>query len=163
MAWARISNSFDDDPKVLALLEHDGGVRAAGLWTVCLTWASRHRHPSRPAHIPNEIPAKFDPQRGVELAGLLVHVGMWTVCDDGWLFTESDLFEWGPMDGRRSYIPRWLRRLIHTRDGWRCLKCGSPEDLTLDHIQPWSLGGPDTEDNLRTLCRSCNSSKGARV
>lgn|GEM_PF-4388904 len=163
MAWARISNSFDDDSKVLALLEHDDGARAVGLWTVCLTQASRHRHPSRPAHVPSGVPVEFDPRRGAELADLLVQVGLWAACDGGWVFVESDLFEWGPMDGRRAYIPKWLRRLVHARDGGRCLECGAAEDLTLDHVWPWSLGGQDTKENLRTLCRSCNSSKGARV
>lgn len=163
MAWARIDDAFDDHPKVLSLLDMDGGAAAIGLWTVCLTWASRHRHPSRPAHVPDGLPAEFDPQRGAESANLLVQAGLWAACDDGWLFVESDLFEWGPMDGRRSYIPKWLRRFVHARDNWRCLECGGDEDLTLDHIWPWSLGGQDTKENLRTLCRSCNSSKGARV
>lgn len=32
-------------------------------------------------------------------------------------------------------------------------------DLTVDHIQPRSLGGSDQPDNLRVLCRGCNSRK----
>ena len=32
-----------------------------------------------------------------------------------------------------------------------------------DAIHPYSLGGEDTFDNLQTLCRPCNSRKGARV
>lgn len=63
----------------------------------------------------------------------------------------------------RPYIPVALRTFVYDRDGWRCQECGTTEDLSLDHIYPWSLGGPDTEENLRTLCRSCNSRKGARV
>ena len=34
---------------------------------------------------------------------------------------------------------------------------------TRDHIFPRSLGGSDDLDNLRLLCRPCNSKKGARV
>lgn len=63
----------------------------------------------------------------------------------------------------RPYIPDELRLRVYTRDGFRCLRCGTAEDLSLDHIYPWSLGGPDTEENLQTLCRPCNSSKGAKV
>lgn len=37
------------------------------------------------------------------------------------------------------------------------------EHLSLDHIHPYSLGGEDTLGNLQTLCRPCNSRKGARV
>jgi hypothetical protein len=63
----------------------------------------------------------------------------------------------------RDHIPKALREAVYARDGYRCCLCGADEELSLDHIYPWSLGGPDTEDNLRVLCRSCNSSKGARV
>lgn len=63
----------------------------------------------------------------------------------------------------RKKIPDALRMAVYDRDGWRCLHCGAEENLSLDHIQPWSLGGADTMENLQTLCRSCNSRKGARV
>ena len=43
-----------------------------------------------------------------------------------------------------------------------CLACGTKDDLTLDHVVPLALGGADSEDNIQVLCRSCNSSKGAR-
>lgn len=62
----------------------------------------------------------------------------------------------------RPPIPIGVRLSVFGRDGYRCADCGSTEDLTLDHIHPWSRGGSDTEDNLRVLCRSCNSRKGAR-
>lgn len=66
---------------------------------------------------------------------------------------------WKP---RRSF-PAGLREQVYERDGHQCVACGTGERLTLDHIVPYSHGGPDTFDNLRTLCHSCNSSKGARV
>lgn len=62
----------------------------------------------------------------------------------------------------RNRIPLHVRRAVLARDGWRC-PCGATTDLTIDHIWPLSRGGPDTEDNLRVLCRSCNSSKGAKT
>ena len=62
----------------------------------------------------------------------------------------------------RSSIPRRTREAVYMRDSFRCVSCGSTEELSLDHIIPFSMGGPDTEDNLQTMCRSCNSSKGAR-
>ena len=68
-----------------------------------------------------------------------------------------------PAKRYRAKIPADIRRAIHERDGWACLHCGSRDDLTLDHIVPWSAGGPDGIDNLQTLCRSCNARKGARV
>jgi hypothetical protein len=63
----------------------------------------------------------------------------------------------------RAPISDGVRDFVFDRDGHACRLCGATEDLTLDHIHPWSLGGPDTPDNLRVLCRPCNSSKGDRV
>lgn len=63
----------------------------------------------------------------------------------------------------RRHIAETLRWSVYERDGWACLHCGTTENLSLDHIHPYSLGGPDTFDNLQTLCRSCNSRKGAKV
>lgn len=64
---------------------------------------------------------------------------------------------------RRAAIPAEIRAEVFERDGRRCVKCGTVEDLTLDHVHPWSLGGADTADNLRVLCRSCNSRKNNRL
>lgn len=63
----------------------------------------------------------------------------------------------------RRHIPDSIRLAVYERDGWKCLHCGTTERLSLDHIHPWSLGGEDTLVNLQTLCRPCNSRKGARV
>jgi hypothetical protein len=63
----------------------------------------------------------------------------------------------------RASIPDEVRSFVFERDGHSCLRCGATEGLTLDHIHPWSIGGPDTADNLQVLCRPCNSSKGDRV
>lgn len=68
----------------------------------------------------------------------------------------------GP-DRQRSKIPPVVRGEVYARDGFACLHCGAKTNLTLDHIHPWSLGGSDEIDNLQTLCRPCNSRKGARV
>src|SRR5438552_3960763 len=35
--------------------------------------------------------------------------------------------------------------------------------LTIDHVHPLSLGGTNEDGNLQTLCRSCNSRKGAHL
>jgi 5-methylcytosine-specific restriction endonuclease McrA len=38
-----------------------------------------------------------------------------------------------------------------------CLFCGSTQDLTGDHILPLKEGGANVLDNVRVLCRSCNT------
>lgn len=59
--------------------------------------------------------------------------------------------------GRRAFIERDLRKLIYFRDGYRCFFCGVHTRMfQLDHIIPWSAGGPDTSANLRAMCQPCN-------
>lgn len=59
--------------------------------------------------------------------------------------------------GLRPRIPTDVRHLVHHRDGGRCVFCGTGHGrLELDHIIPWSAEGPDTSDNLRLLCFTCN-------
>lgn len=53
-----------------------------------------------------------------------------------------------------------LRARIIERDGKRCGRCGSRKSLTVDHKIPTTKGGTDDEDNLWTLCLSCNAQKG---
>ena len=55
-----------------------------------------------------------------------------------------------------------LRIRIFSRDGWKCKKCLSPTDLTIDHIKSVKRGGGNDDENLQSLCRSCNSSKGSK-
>lgn len=62
----------------------------------------------------------------------------------------------------RAKIPDVVKARVYARDNFTCQECGTANDLTLDHIEPWSTGGPDTVDNLRVLCRPCNSRKGDR-
>ena len=63
----------------------------------------------------------------------------------------------------RPYIPGRIRQAVYKRDNFSCVSCSTTENLSLDHIHPYSHGGPDTFENLQTLCRSCNSRKGAKV
>lgn len=62
-----------------------------------------------------------------------------------------------------------LRYKVLVRDKFRCVICGaSPAkdvgvELHVDHIHPWSRGGQNVEENLRTLCLKCNLGKGAKI
>lgn len=44
-----------------------------------------------------------------------------------------------------------------------CAKCGSRDNLTIDHILPRTAGGSDELDNLQILCASCNATKSDRI
>lgn len=57
-----------------------------------------------------------------------------------------------------------LRELIRHRYTFRCGYCNTREidagaELTLDHFQPRSRGGTDTEENLVYCCHACNEFK----
>ena len=58
-------------------------------------------------------------------------------------------------------------RVLH-RDRFKCVLCGDHPArnaecvLHVDHVTPWSKGGKTSEENLRTLCATCNVGRGNR-
>jgi hypothetical protein len=132
------------------------GNAATGLWVRLAAWAVRY-HPGD-WHIPADLTRNYGTPAQIRR---MVGAGLATPTADGFQL-DDELLAWA-RDDNRAPIPAEQRRRIYDRDGNACLLCGATDDLTLDHIHPWSLYGPDTDDNLRTLCRPCNSSKGAKV
>lgn len=72
-------------------------------------------------------------------------------------------------DANRGHKRRGIGRIlaadynhIISRDG-RCLKCGTTDQLTVDHIKPVSLGGSGKLNNLQALCNMCNGVKSAAI
>ncbi|HLZ01746.1 MAG TPA: HNH endonuclease [Bradyrhizobium sp.] len=69
-------------------------------------------------------------------------------------------------DGRE--IPLGLRFRVLHRDRFKCVLWGDHPArnaecvLHVDHLVPWSKGGKTREDNLRTLCATCNVGRGNR-
>ena len=59
-------------------------------------------------------------------------------------------------------ISQPLRTQVFERDLYRCQHCDTHLNLTVDHIKAESKGGSLDVENLQTLCRSCNSKKGAK-
>jgi len=79
---------------------------------------------------------------------------------------DTQLFEYmgykqqnGVIINENYRITESLRKKIFTLYDNKCHKCKSDENLTTDHIIPRSIGGKSIEENLRCLCRSCNSSR----
>ena len=70
---------------------------------------------------------------------------------------------WTIKHGKRLYqvervpiLPQVRARVLASG---KCAHCGTPDNLEVDHITPWSLGGSDDETNLQALCESCNRKK----
>jgi hypothetical protein len=135
---------------------------AIALWVRCGTWSARYL---TDGEISREAALYFGTQ---EAADDLVRTGLWQRARGG--YRMARIAQGSPVElwrihrhEHRNKIPDSVRQAVFDRDGYACLLCGATDDLTLDHIRPWSLGGPDTVRNLRVLCRPCNSRKGARV
>ena len=67
----------------------------------------------------------------------------------------------------RDYVhqdrpPAFTRFNVFLRDGFACQYCGTPEDLTFDHVLPRSKGGRTTWENIVTACAPCNLKKGGK-
>lgn len=49
----------------------------------------------------------------------------------------------------------WMKRLSE-RDGAKCRKCGTIDNLTIEHKIPRCIGGKNSYENLEILCLKCN-------
>ena len=137
---ARIPLSIWRDPEFIGLGRH-----AQYLWFVVKTSKVGQK--------------RFDPQAVVELSGMTLE----EVFDAEARLRATPYATVFIPRKQRPFIPDILRRAVMERDEFTCRECGSADHLSLDHIHPYSLGGLETLENLRVLCRSCNSSKGAKV
>lgn len=50
----------------------------------------------------------------------------------------------------------------HFKRADKCCRCGSTDDLELEHITPISAGGTNFIENLTTMCADCNRGPGGK-
>lgn len=62
-----------------------------------------------------------------------------------------------------SEFPTFTRFNVFLRDRFSCQYCGSPDNLTFDHVLPRRLGGQSTWENIVAACSPCNLKKGGRT
>ncbi len=89
--------------------------------------------------------------------------------DDRFVRSPSRRLPWPSIVRLKVYVRVPYKKIMLTRknimrrDGHRCQYCGSPDRLTIDHVQPKSRGGRDAWDNLVAACVPCNNGKGNRT
>lgn len=127
---------------------------AAELWSAIIRWCEERELSALP--LPNLADLWIDEAS----FGRLVRDGM-VIVYGHWVAINPQC--WRMPTRCRPTIPLELRLAVYQRDDWRCVHCGARKPLSLDHIYPYSRGGLDTFENLQTLCRPCNSAKGARL
>ena len=59
----------------------------------------------------------------------------------------------------KTAIAPTVRAAVLERDGNRCRRCGTGENLTLHHIKLRKDGGKNVAENLITLCRPCHDAE----
>jgi hypothetical protein len=115
----------------------------------CKKWEMWHHH---------EIYDEPVPTNQEMLAMNLDELGAWFALHDR---PVSEVYR--KLNGyKKKPIPEDLRWMVWERDNFTCRDCGSRKHLTVDHIVPEVVGGEATMENCQTLCKSCNSRKGAR-
>jgi 5-methylcytosine-specific restriction endonuclease McrA len=81
-------------------------------------------------------------------------------------FVNEPLTETSSFRKIRRNIPKKTFLRVVRRDNQTCQICGNllrDNEIMIDHIIPFSKGGPTEESNLRVLCEKCNRSKGSTV
>lgn len=155
---------FDEDSDVAKLARYTkpGEARAlrdllVAMWRYC----ARHDTTVVPFYELPRLALPDGPRTARRQAARLAECGLIEHVDGlGWR-TFVDIDAVIRRRGNRPHIPASTRRLVYDRDGWRCVYCGAPDPLSLDHVKPYSKGGQDVPGNLVTACLPCNWSRGA--
>ena len=161
MPFLNVDDDFTEHPKIVVLSDAAFRLQIAGM---CATATARR------IDLPVATVGAIMRKHGIPLRCLneLLEAELWADRGAAFEVVQGRWPDYPVWQARtelrhRVKIPPEVRELVYSRDGHACVVCGATEDLTLDHIYPWSLGGADEPDNLQTLCRPCNARKGARL
>jgi HNH endonuclease len=137
-----------------------------------MTWAGERFEQNREAIEQEDKAVALFKDAVADIVAAAPYIYKWSNGEGGYIFeyltTELSKAGFRPVDiqrkePRRKTLSAGQRLKVWKRDGFVCKACGADSDLAVDHIIPFSRGGPDTMDNYQTLCRSCNSRKRDRV
>jgi hypothetical protein len=81
-------------------------------------------------------------------------------------FASEPFTETGQLRYVSRHIPRPILIRVVRRDDSTCQVCGRhllDNEIQIDHVIPYSKGGPTTESNLHVICGECNNEKSNKV
>jgi hypothetical protein len=157
--WAAARDRLGREPTIYELDRTPAQRRADALVEMATRARTAPRDGRRPAPL-------FSVLVGYEtLAGRVCELAGGTVVTPGslvpWLdeaYIERVMFD-SPSRVKDVGVQRRLfdgatRRAIEVRDRGRCYHpdCDATDDLQVDHVQPWSAGGPTIQSNGRLAC-----------
>jgi hypothetical protein len=64
-------------------------------------------------------------------------------------------------DENHFTLEEWIE--ILEKYSYKCVDCGTKENITIDHIKPISKGGKNNKNNIEPRCQSCNAKKQATL
>jgi hypothetical protein len=81
------------------------------------------------------------------------------------LMGDDNVTPIGREDPRHArLIPSFVKLEVWKRDGGKCIKCGSRDNLHFDHVIPYSKGGTSLDaKNIQLLCVRHNLEKSDRI
>jgi HNH endonuclease len=162
MAWVKLDDQIFAHPKIINLSRDAKLLYLAGLAYCAGQLTDGLLRPGAVRMVAAQVEAEAE-----ACADELVVARLWEA--DGQNFIVHDYLAYNPSGAQVRANQDWsevaarLRPVVLARDEYKCQYCGATDDLTLDHIIPRSRGGDSSLANLRTACRTCNSSKGART
>ena len=148
-------NSFNN-PKILALFTKFG-YEGIGLFYTTIERIGLHEKPIKTVVLKSQLRVG---RKLNECWAFMESVDLISSCNGE---TYSKFFDKNYNTNRIAYkspsVWRIIVARIFLRDNYTCQYCGSLDKIECDHIQPFSKGGEETDNNLITACRTCNRKK----
>lgn len=173
IGWIRVDSVMPQHTKVKRLARklgdpsEEGRTLACGILLRLWCWAARLAEDGvvskyEPEEVADEVGWSRDPEELME-----------SLIESGWIDETPEgpvIHDWNEWQGsilRRRVFAKLRaqarRGASGIEAGSECAMCGSDDRLAVDHIIPIARGGDNSPENLRTLCRSCNSEKGSKL
>lgn len=182
MSWAKLSDDYHDNPKMVAL-----GLTATGLHARAVAYCAKHETDGKvpKAWVAGQLSELKPVERRRTLQALLDNNAL---SENGVAYVVNDYLDYNPskadLEARRAeaQITReWdvkrktlfripgLTDAIRERDGDLCRYCAQevnwrdrkgPNGGAYDHVSP---RGDNSLENVVVACRRCNSQKGGRT